>query len=430
MERTLTTEIASLVDQTAHVRGWVERVRHLGQVSFILLRDRNGYVQVVLETSQLVMMGAELTSEAVVAVTGTVRADPRATGGCEIWADQIEVLSPAEPLPFTLHAPTLKCHLDTQLEHRSLSLRHRSTQPVFQVQSSLVDGFGHYLRQQGFTQVFTPKIVGYGTEGGTELFSLQYFDQKAYLAQSPQFYKQTLVASGFERVFEIAPVYRAEHHATSRHLNEYISLDLEMAFIEDEQELMDLETRLLAAMIERVSSSHPSLDLPLPLPQVPNKIPTIPVAEAQAILRKHFDRTFADDELDLDPEAERQICAFAQKQWGSEFVFLTEYPKAKRPMYTMPKGDSGTASFDLLFRGTEITTGGQRIHCHTQLCQAIEEAGLDPRSYDSYLNAFRYGMPPHGGLAIGLERLTALLTGRHNVREASLFPRDRWRLKP
>ncbi len=428
MQRTYISDIHRWQDRTVNLNGWVQRLRSLGQVNFLLLRDRTGTVQVVLNNEALADL--ELTTESVVEVTGRVVKESRAHGGYEIWGDSVQLLNTAEPLPMNINAPQLKATLDTQLNHRSLSLRHPSNQQLFRLQSALVHGFQEFLNAGGFLQVFTPKLVAGGTEGGTELFSLQYFEQKAYLAQSPQFYKQTLVGSGFERVYEVGHVYRAERHATARHLNEYVSLDLEMAFIQDEFDIMALETRLLQSIFESLRVCHGDLleSLRIDLPVVGAAIPHMTMDEALTVLREEFGRSDLRD--DLDPEAERLICHYAKQQWNSEFLFITEYPLHKRPMYTMPKGPASSASFDLLFRGVEITTGGQRIHNHGQLVQAMQERGLDPTLFGDYLEVFRYGMPPHGGLAIGLERLTALLAGRSNVREASLFPRDRHRLTP
>lgn len=428
MSRVYVQEIGRWKDASINLMGWVERIRSLGQVNFILLRDRTGTVQVVVDND--ILKDLDLTTESVVHISGRVVEDPRAPGGFEVWCESIEQLNTAEPLPLQLNTPQLSACMDTQLNHRSLSLRHSSNQRLFRLQSALVRGFQTFLDAEGFLQVFTPKLVAGGTEGGTELFALQYFERKAFLAQSPQFYKQTLVGAGFERVYEVGHVYRAERHATARHLNEYVSLDLEMAFIENEFDIMNLETRLLRFILSQLQKDQADLvdAMGLDLPVIGDAIPHLTMNEALDILRQEYGRTDLSD--DLDPEAERMLGRYAQEQWQSEFLFVTNYPLHKRPMYTMPKGDGGSASFDLLFRGQEITTGGQRIHHHQQLQAAINERGLAPESFQHYLECFRYGMPPHGGLAIGLERLTALLAGRSNVREASLFPRDRHRLAP
>jgi len=284
---------------------------------------------------------------------------------------------------------------------------------------------------EGFLEVHTPKIVASGTEGGTELFPVQYFERTAYLAQSPQFYKQMLVGAGYERVFEVGPVYRAEPHSTTRHLNEYISLDIEMGFIESEQDLLALEARLLRHMFARVHERcAKELEMyGVTVPKIPERIPQITLAQAHEILHERFDKRIAGD---LDPESERLLCRYAQEEWGCELLFVTHYPREKRPMYAMPDSHNPalTRSFDLLYKGLEITTGGQRIHEYEQLVESIRGRGLDPTNFEFYLEVFKYGMPPHGGFAIGAERLTMQLLNLSNVREASFFPRDRTRLTP
>jgi nondiscriminating aspartyl-tRNA synthetase len=312
-----------------------------------------------------------------------------------------------------------------------LSLRNPKRNLVFKLQADIIDSFRTYLRGEGFTEVTTPKIIATGTEGGTQLFSVDYFDKLAYLAQSPQFYKQMLVGSGYERVFEIGHVYRAEEHNTSRHLNEYVSLDYEMGFIENEHDVMDVEEGFIKHLFRRLNSEHASsLELFKQSLPVPEEIPRIPIREACAILQKEFNKRSKG--YDLDPEGEKLICEWAKEKHGTELLFLTEYPLSKRPVYTMPLQNNPefTRSFDLLFRGLEITTGGQRIHDYQMLIDAFEARGLDHGEFDYYIDTFAYGMPPHGGLAIGLERITAQILGLSNVREASIFPRDRSRIIP
>jgi len=272
--------------------------------------------------------------------------------------------------------------------------------------------------------------VAEGAEGGTEMFQVKYFENKAYLAQSPQFYKQMMIAAGFERVFEIGAVYRAEEHNTNRHLNEYVSMDLEIGFIKDEKDIMYLEESLIKYIIKKLEEEGKEYlsKLNIELPKLQEHIPALDFNEAINILRQQYGKKGL--EGDLDPEGEKLIAKYAKENFGSEFVFLTNYPRKKRPMYTMPLGENGTHSFDLLFRGVEITTGGQRIHEHDMLINNIKYKGLNPENYSSYTEAFKYGIPPHGGLAIGLERITSQLLGLSNIREASLFPRDRNRLVP
>lgn len=429
MKRILIEELSNCREEQVMVKGWVLRIRRLSQVVFLILRDRTGILQVVVEPSLL--EGVEISTESVVEIVGLVKSEPRSKAGFELEARSIKVLSLAENLPIQVNGATLNVPLDMALDHRVLSLRHAKINPVFKIQAALSQAFQDFLNREGFVQVFTPKIVASGTEGGTELFALDYFEEKAYLAQSPQFYKQMLVGAGFERVYEIGHVFRAEKHATSRHLNEYVSLDLEMGFIEDEHDIMDLENRLLAHMFAEVQERcAKELDiLEVRMPDVPD-IPRVALLEALEILEKQYGKVRCDKDADLDPEGERLLSKYVLEQTGSEFVFVTDYPWTKRPMYTMPKDKENTASFDLLFRGVEITTGGQRIHSYELLTDNMRKKGLDPSRFSSYLNNFSIGMPPHGGLAIGLERLTAQLLGLSNVREASLFPRDRQRLTP
>jgi nondiscriminating aspartyl-tRNA synthetase len=286
--------------------------------------------------------------------------------------------------------------------------------------------------QEGFTEIHTPKIVATGTEGGAELFSVRYFEQNAYLAQSPQFYKQIMVGSGLERVFEIGHAYRAEEHNTTRHLNEYISLDLEMGFIENEQDVIELQKKLIQFMFSEVSSNC-AAELKLYKAKAPQfkDIPQLTLTEAKEILRSKCNKDLG-HAPDLDPEGERLLCKYIKKDTGEGLVYITGYPTSKRPFYTMPREDSPevSRSFDLLYDGEEITTGGQRIHNYEQLIEKMKKVGLNEKDFDFYLQAFKYGMPPHGGLAIGAERITKQLLGLSNVREASLFPRDRTRVAP
>ena len=427
MKRVLVEELSSHLEQEVLVKGWVYRIRRLSQVTFLILRDRTGVIQVVVNPD--LIKNIHVSTESVVEIRGFVQPEPRARAGYELLASKIAVLALAENLPISINGAELNVPLDIALDNRVLSLRHSKINPIFKIQAALVQAFQEFLNKEGFVQVFTPKIVASGTEGGTELFALQYFEEQAYLAQSPQFYKQMLVAAGYERVYEVGQVYRAEKHATSRHLNEYVSLDLEMGFIESEHDIMDLQNRLLAFMFSsiREKCSGQLEELGVKLPEVP-QIPRIPLLEAVELLRKEYGKNH--EEPDLDPEGERLLSQYVLERTGSEFVYVTDYPWAKRPMYTMPKGAGSTRSFDLLFRGLEITTGGQRIHCYESLAENMRKKGLDPQDFSSYLHNFSIGMPPHGGLAIGLERLTAQIIGLKNVREACLFPRDRYRLTP
>ncbi len=429
MKRTMINEVIGFEAQSVTVSGWVHRIRKLKSVVFVILRDRTAMLQLTLSPESF--DSNPLRLESVIEATGLVVSNTNKYNNVEIQVKSIRILSEvSEDLPIQINGKNIDFSLDTLLNHRVLALRHQKESAIFKIQAALCEGFSTYLRNQSFTEIHTPKLVKEGAEGGSDVFSMKYFGQTAYLAQSPQFYKQMMVAAGLERVFEVGPVFRAESHSTSRHLNEYISLDLEMGFIECETELMQLETALLRSIFSHIyNTCTTELDLlGVTLPIIPDEIPTIKLREAIEILKTQYGKT--ELEGDLDPESEKLIAAHILEKTGSEFLFLTHYPQEKRPMYTMPCGNTETKSFDLLFRGLEITTGGLRIHNEEMLIQNMRKKGLEPENYEAYIETFRYGAPPHGGLAIGLERLTAQLLGFSNVRRASLFPRDCNRLTP
>ncbi len=427
MKRTMVNALGNEVGKSIVLCGWVHRIRQLKRVGFIILKDRSGYVQCVVEPELL----NTIRLESVIKVTGNVVISLNDYGPLEVQVEKIEMLNQSEqPLPIIVNQADLDVQLDTLLEHRVLGLRHPKEQAIFKIQAGITEHFAAFLRKNGFTQIHTPKLVKEGAEGGANVFKLDYFGETAYLAQSPQFYKQMMVISGLERVFEIGSVFRAEAHSTSRHLNEYISLDLEMGFVENESELMALETDLLRTLMTWLGDEY-ALELRrlnVTLPTVPDEIPHMKLSEAIEILKNLYHKN--ELEGDLDPEGEKLISKYIFEKTGSDFLFLTHYPRAKRPMYTKPCGAHETHSFDLLFRGLEITTGGMRIHDLEALKANMHYKNLDPNAYSSYLEAFRYGAPPHGGLAIGLERLTAQLLGFSNIRRTTLFPRDGQRLVP
>ncbi len=429
MERKMINELSCFIDKKVEIKGWIHRIRKLKSISFIILRDRTGLVQCVVDNEQINF--SEIKLESVVGVLGTVKENKNNLKPFEILIEKIDILGRCiEELPIEVNREDLNVNLDTMLNNRMLSLRHEKINSIFKIQNIIIQGFREFLNNENFTEISTPKLVEEGAEGGTEVFKVQYFEKQAYLAQSPQFYKQMMVGAGFERVYEIGHVYRAEEHNTNRHLNEYISMDLEMGFIEDEEELMNLEENLLRFILNKVyneGKTHLELLNIKPI-IIGEKIPRIKFNKALDILRKEYNKTDLDG--DIDPEGEKLIGMYAKENFGSDFVFLTHYPKKKRPMYTMPCEEEYTHSFDLLFRGIEITTGGQRIHDYNMLLKNIQYKGLNPKNYESYTSNFKYGIPPHGGLAIGLERITAKILGLDNVREASLIPRDRTRLIP
>ncbi|MBZ9621882.1 aspartate--tRNA(Asn) ligase [Clostridium sp. FP2] len=429
MERIMVNELENHINKKVEIKGWVYRVRKLKTITFIILRDRTGLVQCVVENSCMDISGVKL--ESVVSIIGEVKESNNALNSFEILIEKFQVINGSiGELPIEINKDELEVNLDTMLNNRVLSLRHAKVNSIFKIQNIIVRGFRQLLINEGFTEIFTPKIVAEGTEGGTDMFQVKYFENIAYLAQSPQFYKQMMVGAGFERVFEVAHVYRAEQHNTTRHLNEYISMDLEMGFIKDEEDIMEMEERLLKFILNKVEEEGKIYleTLNADMPKIEDKIPKIKFSEALKILEKEYNKTDLDG--DLDPEGEKLICRYAKEKLGCDFIFLTHYPRRKRPMYTMPYGEEETRSFDLLFRGVEITTGGQRIHDYNMLIKNIEYKGLVPENYENYTSLFKHGMPIHGGLAIGLERITAQLLGLENVREASLFPRDRTRLVP
>lgn len=423
-ERTLTRELAGHVGAPVTLRGWVHNRRDLGGVQFLLLRDRSGVAQCVFHGREIPL------PESCVEVAGRVVQAGNAPGGYEVQAERLEIISEAvAPTPVELPKESWHSNPDTLLAYRHVSVRGLQAQATLKVQAELVSAFRAFLDDEGFTEIFTPKLVAAGAEGGADMFEVDYYGKRAYLAQSPQLYKQIMVAV-HERVYETAPVWRAEASHTTRHLAEYLSLDVEMGFIRDEGEVMDLQERLLASMMHRIAERcGPELArLEAEVPASGVRIPRIPLLEARALIEERYGH--ASGGKDLDPEAERLLGRWAREEHGSDFVFVTRYPEAARPFYTQPTGDGLTRGLDLLFRGVEITSGGQRVHEYHVLERELEKRGLDPRRFEGYLEVFRHGMPPHGGFAIGAERLTALLLGIPNVRFARAFPRDGVRLQP
>lgn len=428
MKRIYVKELKMHVDTEVMVQGWVHRIHDLGRIKFITLRDKTGLVQLVVEGE----LEKNLRLEAAVTVEGTCRENEKASGGLEIQVTTLAIVGKAnyEVLPFPVNKEE-PVHLETRLDHRTISLRPAKARAPFVIQQAIVEAFRSYLTARHFSEIHTPKILAAGTEGGSEMFTVSYFDTRAFLAQSPQFYKQMMVGAGFERVFEIGHAYRAELHNTWRHLNEYVSLDFEMGFIESEHDIMDMEEGFMKMLIPYLEE-HCSEELDLlgaVLPKVTD-IPRMSLAEAQQVLLKEYGKPSPPGNLDAEGEA--LLAEYILEKHNSEFVFITKYPTAKRPVYTMPyeKDPSVTRSFDLLFRGLEITTGGQRIHDYHHLMDNMKKFDLDPSEFSFYTDSFRYGMPPHGGLAIGLERITMKLCGLNNIREATLLPRDLKRLTP
>jgi nondiscriminating aspartyl-tRNA synthetase len=433
ISRVLAADVPAHVGEQIQIAGWLHRRRPLKSMTFLVIRDRSGLAQVVLPAGEQAAAAARLPEETVLAVTGTVCANSQAPGGAEIVQPAITPLSgPAEPPPFDLYRPTVSATLPTILDHSPTSLRHPRLRAPFEINAAAVAGFRGALDGLGFTEISTPKIVGTATESGANVFGIGYFGQQAYLAQSPQFYKQAMVGV-FERVYETAPVFRAEPHDTARHLAQYLSLDAEFGFIDDHHDVMAVLREVTAGMVAAIAErAAPAAELlGAKLPGVPAQIPEIHITDAQELLARYTGED-PRGEPDLAPAHERWLGEWAVREHGSEFLYVTGYPLAKRPFYTHPEpGRPGyTNSFDLLFRGLEIVTGGQRLHRHEDYLTALAQRGEDPTAYASYLAVFEHGMPPHGGFAMGLERWTTQLIGAHNVRTATLFPRDIHRLAP
>ena len=414
MERTLIGDLAGKKGESVLIQGSVSVRRDQGKMVFFDFRDRSGSVQgVVLPKSEAIETAKEVRNEYVVSVTGMVNARPEKNikadtqnGDIELEVTKIEIISKAE-IPFELGS---EVNLDTYLDHMPFTLRSEKAKQIFKVQEAIIQGFRDGMKAQDFTEFQAPALVGGDAEGGAAAFKVDYYyNQKAYLATSPQIYKQIMVGV-FERAFTTPKIFRGEKHSTSRHLSEYSSLDFEMGFIKDHTDVMAALERTMRLIVDKVG-------LPVALPAT---IPVLKLREVQQIL------DVSTDEPDLEPEHERAICEWALKEHGSDFVFVTHYPVSKRPFYTYEdESDKGyTKSFDLLFRGLEITTGGQRVHNHDELVERMKGRGLKPELFSYYLQAFKVGLPPHGGSATGLERLTARLLNLPNVKEATLFPRD------
>jgi len=404
-------------------------MRVLGKTAFVVLKDCSGEVQCVAAPESI--KNHHLKLEDAVEIVGRVRREGRAKAGYELDILRVRVLNRSgQHLPFTSFSNLDAVGPETLIEYRPLALRNEVIGNVFRVQAALLGFFREFLTERRFTEIITSKLVASGTEGGTNLFEVKYFDRVAYLAQSPQFYKEHGVA-GFERVFETGHVYRAEPHATSRHLTEYYSLDLEFGFIDGPEDVIQLERELLTHIFDRINKDYADVVSSYrkqPLPSM-LEVPCWEFGKCLELLRESFNRNDLSD--DLDPEAERQLCQLAERDAGIAAVFVLGFPLSGRPFYTAPRGTAGAAnSFDLLFQGVEITTGGQRLHRREDLELALRRRGIDPANFESHLRMFDLGMPPHGGFAIGLERLTAQILNLPNVRQATLYPRDRTKLTP
>ena len=414
------------------VNGAVHTIRDMGTLAFVVLRKAEGLLQCVYDGTEADFSLKDLKEADTIEAEGVLMHSDRAPGGIELRLTQVQILSsPAEPMPVPIARKKMNITLETSLDLRPVTLRNIRERARFRIQEGIVRGFRQFLTGQGFTEIHTPKIGARGAEGGANIFRLDYFHRPAVLAQSPQFYKQMMVGV-FDRVFETAPVFRAEKHNTRRHLNEYTSLDFEMGYISGFEEVMAMETGVLQhimALLQAEYARELSL-LEITLPDT-SRIPRVRFDEAKRLVSAKYDRPIRNP-YDLEPEEESLIGRYFKEEYDADFVFVTHYPGKQRPFYAMddPADPLYTLSFDCLFRGMEITTGGQRIHDYAMLLEKIAKRGMETEGMEHYLMAFRYGMPPHGGLGIGLERLTMMLTGEDNVRKTTLFPRDLSRLEP
>lgn len=428
LEKMITPEmLSSKAGEKVRVSACIHKIKDMGGFAFILLRTGRYVFQSVYDKALCGEDISHLTEGAYIDAKGAVREEPRAPHGVEIRLDSVGVLStPAAAYPVKVSARRLGCSLDAAIKYRVAGLRNPYERAVLKLSEGVCEGFRAFMMSEGFTEIHSPKIVSAGAEGGANLFKLKYFEREAFLAQSPQVYKQTCVAV-YDRVFEVGPVFRAEKHSSPRHLNEYTGLDFEMGYISGMDDIMKLETAMLRHVMAHLSKNYQN-EIKITGAQIPEiaEIPAVTFLEAIEILgggaAKH----------DLEPEDEVRLCEYAKEKHGSDFLFVTHYPAAKRPFYSMddPEDSRLALSFDLLFRGIEITTGGQRIHDYGAQIKKMEKMGLDPADFEDYLDIHKYGMPPHGGLGIGLERLVMKLAGLQNVKMATLFPRDINHLTP
>lgn len=435
-ERILTSQLRAHCGQQVYMQGWLHNVRAMGGVNFVLLRDRGGIAQGVLSEEDLKPLhdaGAQV--ESIIAMRGTVVEAGNAPGGYELHHVTVELLNPTqEPPPLVINKTKLKAQLPVFLDHAVIGLRHPHHRAIIKLGSGVMGGFRATLSALDFTEVQTPKMVGSATEGGANVYSMEHFGQKAYLAQSPQLYKQIMVGI-FERVFEVGPVFRAEPHSTTRHINEYVSLDVEFGFIENHFDVMKLAGQVVRGILDHLKLHYqPELSLlKVEQPLLPaGDFPWIHFHDAQVMLAEKFGVQNVIGEPDLAPEHERILGKWAQETHGSDFLFVVGYPMRKRPFYTHPDParPEFSNSFDLLFRGTELITGGQRLHRYQDYLAAADRMGYSHDPFLHYFETFKHGMPPHGGFAIGMERFVMQLCQLDTIKWATLFPRDMHRLVP
>lgn len=425
--RDLIKDLKTKDGQSVNLFGRVMNIRKLGSIIFVILQDYTGTVQCVFEKDITVGVGDAIH------LTGQVKLDDRARGGVEVTGEEIKVVSPnIEDLPYDFASKDLNLQLTTLLDLRTLSLRHPKAQAIFKIYDLLLEGYEKVMREQGFTEIKTPKIIEAASEGGANFFKIKYFEQDAYLAQSPQLYKQIMVGV-FERVFEIGPVFRAEPHFTTRHVNEYVSLDAEMGFIESFRDVSAMLNCIIQKIFNHIQEKGEGYlkEYNMELSKVPDEIPSVKLADLKKIIKEKYDYEIPAS-TDIDPEGERLAGRYAKEEFNSDFIFVTHYPWKDKPFYTMPSDQEQTETegFDLLFKGVEIATGSQRIHDYKMLIENMTAKGIKPAGLESYLETFKFAMPPHGGWGLGSERIIQLILGLGSVKEAVLFPRDVKRLSP
>lgn len=438
-KRTLIIDAARLIGKKIRVSGWVNSRRDHGKLIFIDLRDRSGILQIILKPSAI-SATKQLKAEWIISVEGRIKERPKGTenievktGKIEMVAENLEIISENKTkLPIDISKKELKLRLTTLLDNRALTLRHKESRAIFRVYQTVLQSYRAQMQKLGFIEIKTPKILGTTSEGGANLFSFDYFGKKAFLAQSPQLYKQIGVGA-FERVFEVGPVFRREPHFTTRHLNEYISLDAEIGFISDFEEIMNELEKVIKFILETIwKKNQEELKIfNIQIPQINKKIPRVKLNDIKKIIKDKYGHKIPKD-ADIDPKGEELAGRYAKAKWNSDLLFLTHYPVKARPFYTMPLDENPeeTKSFDLLFRGIEIATGGQRIHCLDKLVKNMKKIGLNPKGFKFYLQAFECGMPPHGGWGMGCERIVYKILNLSTVKKAFLFPRDVKRLTP
>jgi nondiscriminating aspartyl-tRNA synthetase len=436
VERTLIAELKSNVGESVRLRGWVNAIRDQKRMQFVILRDETGLAQVVLEKrdppSELNELVSQLTVESAITITGHVAADERVKlGGIELRLESLEIDSGAEPeLPVTPESA-----LDKRMDWRYIDLRRPDRRLIFEVQTTVEHAMREHWRNEGFVELHTPKFMGSASESGAELFKVEYFERTAYLAQSPQFYKQMAMAAGFGKVFEVGPVFRANPSFTSRHDTEFTSVDVEISWIDSHEDVMAFEEAWLAHVFGVVAAEHgeaiqKTFGVEVLVPSLP--FPRVNLAAAKELLRAHGHEHVPGPDDDLDPPSERALSALIAAEHGHEFVFVTDYPTAVRPFYHMrqPNQPGLTRSFDLLWRGIEITTGAQREHRYATLLEQARDKRVETEPIQYYLDFFRYGAPPHGGFGFGLTRLLMQMLGQENVREVTFLYRGPNRLEP